>query len=47
MGLACSHDIVKSLGGDIKVKQSQKGLTVIGFKIPIGIKSVSENKENA
>lgn len=37
LGLSCSHDITKSLGGDIKVKHSQKGITIIGFKIPVDI----------
>jgi hypothetical protein len=34
MGLGCSQQIVASLGGDITIKQSQRGLTIFAFKVP-------------
>jgi sensor histidine kinase regulating citrate/malate metabolism len=37
MGLACSHAIVKEMGGDIILKESKKGLTVFGFKMPVKV----------
>lgn len=37
MGLGCCRKIVLSLGGDITVKQSQRGLTVFAFKMPVFI----------
>jgi len=37
MGLASSFDIVRKLGGDIILKQSKRGLTIFGFKIPVKI----------
>lgn len=40
MGLACSHKIVQKMGGDIILKESKRGLTVFGFKIPVIIKDV-------
>lgn len=38
IGLACSREICKKMGGDIKLKQSQKGLTVMAFKLPVRVK---------
>jgi hypothetical protein len=35
MGLACSYAIVKKLGGDITIKESRIGLTIVAFKIPV------------
>ena len=35
IGLACSKEICKAMGGDIVLKTSQKGLTAFSFKIPI------------
>ena len=35
MGLACSHTIVRAMGGDIVLKQSAPGLTEFAFKVPI------------
>jgi len=35
MGLACSKEIVNKLGGDIILKESQRGLTVFAFKLPV------------
>ena len=37
IGLSCSKDICQHMGGDIRVKFSQKGLTVFQFKIPVKI----------
>jgi K+-sensing histidine kinase KdpD len=37
LGLSCGKSICKKLGGDMKLLQSEKGLTVVGFKIPVGI----------
>jgi hypothetical protein len=34
MGLACSHTIVRAMGGDIVLKQSSPGLTEFAFKVP-------------
>jgi sensor histidine kinase regulating citrate/malate metabolism len=44
IGLACSKEICNKIGGDIKLKHSQKGLTVFSFKIPIEILS-NENDD--
>jgi C4-dicarboxylate-specific signal transduction histidine kinase len=38
LGLACSKDLTKKLGGDIKVIMSQPGLTNIAFKIGVKVK---------
>jgi len=35
LGLACSQVIACKLGGDIEIKQSKKGLTILRFKIPV------------
>lgn len=35
MGLACSKEICNKLGGDITIVESQRGLTVFAFKLPI------------
>ena len=35
MGLACSHEITKQLGGDIILQKSCRGLTIFSFKLPI------------
>jgi signal transduction histidine kinase len=35
LGLSCSKEICKLLGGDLKLKHSEKGMTVFTFKIPI------------
>mmetsp|Transcript_19825 Transcript_19825/g.30556 ORF Transcript_19825/g.30556 Transcript_19825/m.30556 type:complete len:110 (-) Transcript_19825:798-1127(-) len=40
MGLACSGAISNKLRGDICLKQTSKGLTVFGFKIPVQVQSV-------
>lgn len=37
MGLGCSRKIIASLGGDITVKQSKRGLTIFAFKMPVFI----------
>ena len=42
MGLACSEAISSALNGDIKISQSQRGLTVFAFKIPV---KVDEKKD--
>jgi sensor histidine kinase regulating citrate/malate metabolism len=38
VGLTCSKEICKKIGGDIKLIQSKKGLTVMAFKIPVKVK---------
>ena len=35
LGLACAKEICKKLGGDLKLKQSEKGMTIFVFKIPV------------
>ena len=37
IGLACSKDLCKLLGGDVILKFSENGLTAFSFKIPIKI----------
>jgi signal transduction histidine kinase len=37
IGLACSKEICKHLGGDIVLKISNKGLTAFSFKVPITV----------
>ena len=37
MGLACSHDIARALGGDTMIKQSNNGLTIFLFRIPVHV----------
>jgi sensor histidine kinase regulating citrate/malate metabolism len=40
IGLTCSKEICKKIGGDIKLIQSKKGLTVMAFKIPVKVKKI-------
>jgi signal transduction histidine kinase len=35
VGLSCSYEITRKIGGDIKLLQSKNGLTAFVFKIPI------------
>ena len=35
LGLSCSREISKKLGGDMKLKHSQRGLTSFAFKFPV------------
>jgi sensor histidine kinase regulating citrate/malate metabolism len=42
IGLAASSTLVKKIGGDITLRQSQKGLTVFSFKVPVTIEEVQE-----
>lgn len=43
MGLACSNEICKKLGGDPMNLQSEKNFTLFSFKLPVLTKKVSEN----
>jgi K+-sensing histidine kinase KdpD len=45
IGLACSRDICKKMGGDIKLKLSKKGLTIFSFKMPIQLTKIEEENE--
>ena len=45
MGLTCSHVIVNKLGGDITLRESQRGFTHFSFQIPVK-KRVREYKES-
>ena len=38
LGLSCSREISRKLGGDMKLKRSKKGLTSFVFKFPVGLK---------
>jgi sensor histidine kinase regulating citrate/malate metabolism len=42
MGLACSLAIAKKLGGDITLKESQRGFTVFAFQIPVRKKDIAD-----
>lgn len=35
MGLTCSQAIARKMGGDITIKQSNRGLTEFAFKVPV------------
>jgi hypothetical protein len=35
LGLSCSYEISRKIGGDIKLVESKNGLTAFVFKIPI------------
>ena len=35
MGLACSNEICKNLGGDTMIVQSEKNLTLFSFKLNV------------
>jgi signal transduction histidine kinase len=35
LGLSCSYEITRQIGGDIKLSESKNGLTAFVFKIPI------------
>ena len=37
LGLTCSREISRKLGGDMKLKCSQKGLTSFVFKFPVDL----------
>ena len=43
VGLASSKAIVEKMGGDITIKESQKGLTVLEFWMPVKIKEKYED----
>ena len=49
MGLTCSQAIVRQMGGDITIKQSNRGLTVFAFKIPVqpGISQISLKQQQS
>ena len=38
IGLSCSKNLCKKMGGDIKLKHSEKGLTAMHFKLPVQVK---------
>jgi signal transduction histidine kinase len=38
LGLSCSREISRKLGGDMKLKRSKKGLTSFVFKFPVVLK---------
>jgi signal transduction histidine kinase len=42
LGLGGSYTLARYLGGDITLRQSAKGLTVISFKIPVRIEDRTE-----
>lgn len=46
LGLACSSAICGKLGGDITVKQSHTGMTVVAFKFPVSLKVKTCFKRN-
>lgn len=46
LGLACSSDICKKVGGDITLKKSEEGITVIAFKFPVTLKSKVSHKNS-
>ena len=46
MGLGCSQQIVTQLGGDITVKQSKRGLTIFGFRIPVRIQQFQQKEQS-
>ncbi len=35
LGLSCSYDISRKIGGDIKLLESKNGITDFAFKIPV------------
>jgi C4-dicarboxylate-specific signal transduction histidine kinase len=35
LGLSCSYEICRKIGGDIKLLESKNGFTAIAFKIPV------------
>ena len=37
MGLTCSKTLVTELEGDISVKKSEEGLTIIRFELPVEV----------
>jgi K+-sensing histidine kinase KdpD len=43
LGLSCSKEICKKLGGDLKLKQSEKGMTIFGFKIPVTLQETPDS----
>ena len=46
LGLSCSKEICKKLGGDMKLKSSQKGMTNFAFKFPVELsKNENSSKE--
>jgi hypothetical protein len=44
LGLGGSYTLARYLGGDITLKQSAKGLTVISFKVPVRIEDGTKIK---
>ena len=43
MGLACSREIARKLGGDVWLKSSKKGLTVFSISIPVIAKTETDH----
>ena len=41
MGLACSRSIIRELGGDVFLKESQKGKTI--FKVTLQVEVTNEH----
>jgi K+-sensing histidine kinase KdpD len=41
LGLTCSREILRKLGGDIKLVQSENKVTVFGFDMPVDTKKGS------
>ena len=35
LGLSCSYDLSRKIGGDIKLLESKNGITDFAFKIPV------------
>jgi signal transduction histidine kinase len=35
LGLSCSYDLARKIGGDITLLESLKGLSAFSFKIPV------------
>jgi len=43
LGLSGSREITHSMGGDIRLKKSEAGLTVFTFKVPVKMRSEESN----
>ncbi len=40
MGLSCSHEIIKAIGGKLRLISSVEGNTVFEIKMPVNIENI-------
>lgn len=46
MGLSCSKEIAKAMGGDVTLISSAKGSTLFQIKLPVSFKNINNKDVN-